>query len=84
MAAVQQNKYASTALCFASEDLQKDHEVVMAAVKDYGRGLQYASKDLQNDREIVMTAVQQDDLDWSFPLEIYKTIGDCHGCWVMI
>ena len=44
----------------AHKSLQKDREIVMAAVKQNGWALQYADKSLQKDRKIVMAAVKQD------------------------
>ena len=41
----------------ASEDLQRDSEIVMASVKQYGNALEFSSEDIQKDREIVMAAV---------------------------
>jgi hypothetical protein len=46
------------ALRYASEFLQKDREIVIAAVKNSGDALKYAAKYLKCDREIVMNAVQ--------------------------
>ena len=40
----------------ASEELQRDGEVVLAAVVRYGRALEYASEELQNDPGIVEAA----------------------------
>ena len=45
---------------YASEQLQNDEEVVLAAVTDCGVALQYASDKLQNDKAIVLAAVSQD------------------------
>ena len=44
---------------YASEELRKDREVVMAAVQKNDVALEYASKDLRNDKDIVMVAVRQ-------------------------
>ena len=43
----------------ASEDLRRDREIVMAAVKHHGYALQFVSEDLQIDRDFVMAAVKQ-------------------------
>ena len=48
------------ALQFAHEDLKKDKQVVMQAVKQDGEALQFAHEDLRKDREFVMQAVKQD------------------------
>ena len=56
-AAVQQQE--GIPLFFASEELQADREVVLAAVQQNGRALKYASEELQADREVVLAAVQQ-------------------------
>ncbi len=42
------------------ESLQKDREVVLAAVQRTGPALAYADKSLRKDREIVLAAVKQD------------------------
>ena len=42
----------------ASETLQADKEVVLAAVSQNGLELEFASKELQNDREVVLAAVK--------------------------
>ena len=46
------------ALQFASEGLQKDKYIVMAAVTQKGKALRYASKELRADNEVVLTAVE--------------------------
>jgi len=42
-----------------SEELKKDKEVVLAAVRQDGDALKYASKELQKDKEVVLAAVWQ-------------------------
>ena len=44
---------------FASEDLKRDREIVMAAVKQDFRALEFASDTLKRDRDILMAAVKQ-------------------------
>ena len=41
------------------EELKKDKEVVLAAVRQDGDALKYASKELQKDKEVVLAAVWQ-------------------------
>ena len=72
MAAVKQD---GDALKFASDDLQKDREIVMTAVKHNVSSLEFASEDHQKDREIVMAEVNQDGIALEFAsLELQ---GDC-------
>ena len=52
-------KQNGDALWHASEELKRDREVVMEAVKQNGRALEDASKELKGDREVVMEAVKQ-------------------------
>jgi len=47
------------ALRYASDELQADHEVVLAAVTKNGCALQHASRELKADREMVLVAVTQ-------------------------
>ena len=47
------------ALEFASEELQGDREVVLAAVRQNGLALQHASAELKMDRELVLAAVKR-------------------------
>ena len=47
------------ALKDASEDMKRDRDIVMTAVKQNGWSPQLASENLQRDREIVMAAVNQ-------------------------
>ena len=47
----------SAALEFASVDLKKDKEIVLAAVSNHGAALEFASVDLKKDKEIVLAAV---------------------------
>ena len=51
----------------ASEELQADRDVVMAAVKNRGVALQWASEALRGDKEVVMAAVQNEGnaLEWA-------------------
>ena len=43
---------------YASDDLKKDRDVVLEAVKKNGGALQYASNDLKKDREVVLEAIK--------------------------
>merc|ERR1719213_1170837 len=54
--AVKQN---GKVLVFASEELRKDKDVVMAAVKQNGKALVFAHESLKSDKEIVMEAVAE-------------------------
>ena len=53
------------ALGDASEELQKNRDVVMEAVQ-HGLAPQFASKELQSDREVMMEAVRQNGLALQF------------------
>ena len=53
---VKQNGYA---LNYASDELKKDREIVLAAVKINGLALEYASDELKKDRDIVLAAVKR-------------------------
>ena len=46
----------------AKEKLQKDREVMLAAVKVDGQALYYGSKEVRNDKEIVLEAVTRKGL----------------------
>ena len=48
------------ALQYASEAMQADREVVLAAVTTNGRELQYASDELRADKEVVLAAMKQE------------------------
>jgi hypothetical protein len=50
LAAVQQNGYA---LEYASDELKKEREIVLTAMRSDRDALQFASKELQNDCKIV-------------------------------
>ena len=50
-------EYGGT-LQFASEDLKRNKEIVMAAVKQYWRGLEFASLELQGDCDVVFEAAE--------------------------
>ena len=56
----------------ASENLKRDNEIVMAAVKTNGKALKFASEDLLRNREIVMTAVKQDGSAIQFASDYLK------------
>ena len=59
---VKQNGYA---LDYADDSLKADREVVLAAVKEYGRAaLQYASEELQQDEELQKIAEEAEE--WIF------------------
>ncbi|WP_079979866.1 DUF4116 domain-containing protein [Neochlamydia sp. S13] len=45
------------ALRYSSAALQKNREIVLAAVQQNGSALYYASAALQNNREIVLSAI---------------------------
>lgn len=47
-------------LCYASQELKNDRDVVIAAVKHDGYALQYVSNEMKNDKDVVMIAVEQD------------------------
>ncbi len=46
---------------FADKSLQKDKEVVLAAVQQNGLALEYADKSLQKDKEVVLAAVKENE-----------------------
>ena len=46
------------ALACASEELRCDRDVVIEAVKKYGKSLCWASRELRNDREVVLAAIK--------------------------
>ena len=48
-----------SALCYASDELRADREVVLAAVSENGGALEYASAEFKYDREVVLVAVSQ-------------------------
>jgi hypothetical protein len=50
----------AVALAFASEELQRDRDVVMLAVSNTGISLEHASTRLQADRAVVLVAVGED------------------------
>jgi hypothetical protein len=54
-------------LKYATQELQGDREVVLAAVSQYGKALYYASEELKEDREVVIAAVTQNGsaLQWA-------------------
>ena len=45
-------------MCYASERLRADREVILKAVKNDGQALYYASKELRDDKEVVLEAVK--------------------------
>ena len=45
-------------LQFASKDIQKDREIVMAVVKQDGQALEFASLDLRGDCDVVLEAAE--------------------------
>ena len=47
------------ALEYASEKLQNDKEIVLAAVKQSGYALKYAANEFKNDKNVVLAAVKQ-------------------------
>ncbi len=49
-------------LYYASEEMQRDKEVVLAAVIQDGNTLQYASEEMQEGKEVVLVAVKQNGL----------------------
>lgn len=60
----------------ASESLQADKEVVLAAVTQNGLELEFASKELQNDREVVLAAINNDKLAIEFASENFRNDKD--------
>eukprot|EP00969_Alexandrium_andersonii_P257126 11368259-Alexandrium_andersonii.AAC.1 len=54
--------YDGWALMLASKELRADKDVVLAAVKESGRGqtLQFASEELRADKDVVLAAVAAD------------------------
>jgi len=59
------------ALAYASEDLQSDREVVLAAVAQDGLALQHASRHFASDREVVLVAVRSCGLALQFASREY-------------
>jgi hypothetical protein len=55
-----------TTLFFASDGLQADKDVVLAAVRQNGYSLQFAKEGLQADKEVVLAAVAQDETSFQF------------------
>jgi hypothetical protein len=53
-------RFDGSTLKFASQRLQQDREVMLAAVKTYGAALKYGGEDLQMDVGVVLEAVTQD------------------------
>ena len=80
------------ALFYASEELQADPEIVLAAVERNGRALQYASTNLRADFGVVLTAVSQhaDALLWASQdmksglLTQVKEQLNLHRCFVVV
>lgn len=60
----------------ASESLQADKEVVLAAVTQNGLELEFASKELQNDREVVLAAIDNDKAAIEFASENFRNDKD--------
>ncbi len=44
---------------FASDELKKDREVVLTAIRNYVNALEVVSEELRGDKEIVLAAIQQ-------------------------
>jgi hypothetical protein len=57
---------------YISEELKKDKEVVLAAVKQDGYALQYASEELKKDKEVVLAAVKQNGYALKYASEELK------------
>ena len=53
------------ALCYASNELKADREIVLEAVRQNDSALRYASKELQVDREFVSKRARQNGFDRS-------------------
>lgn len=51
-------EFGVSELQHASFELRGNKEVMLAVVKDNGRGLEYASKELKGDKEVVLAAVR--------------------------
>merc|ERR1712228_861283 len=47
-------------LVYASEDMENNEKVVLAAVQQDGLSLVFASEDMKNNEKVVLAAVQQD------------------------
>jgi hypothetical protein len=60
----------------ASESLQADKEVVLAAVTQNGLELEFASKELQNDREVVLAAIDNDKSAIEFASDNFRNDKD--------
>merc|ERR1712224_340697 len=56
LAAVQKNGHA---LEYASEEMKKNEQIVLAAVQQDGCALRYASEEMKQNEQIVLAAVQQ-------------------------
>ena len=54
------NNYGS--LCWASEEIRGNKNIVMEAVKSNGYEIQYASNELKNDKEVVITALKENKM----------------------
>lgn len=50
-------KTAPWTVCYASEKLKADKEVMLESCKNYGQALYYASEDLRDDEDVVKAAV---------------------------
>ena len=58
------NNYGS--LCWASEEIRNNREIVMEAVKNNGYEIQYASNDLKNDKDLVITALKENKMAFAY------------------
>ena len=58
------NNYGS--LCWASEKIRGNKNIVMEAVKNNGHEIQYASNDLKNDKEVVITALKENKMAFTY------------------
>ena len=57
---------------YASEELKRDKEVVLEAVKKWGEALEYASEEFKNDKEVVLEAVKNDGYALKYASEELK------------
>ena len=67
-------KQRGEALQYAAEQLKRDREVVLVAVKQSSRGgaLQYAAEELKRDREFILAAVKQNSGALQYAAEEFK------------
>ncbi len=66
-------KYKSRALEFASEAMKNDKEIVLEALKNDGITLEFISENLRNDKEIVLEAIKYNSWNLEFASENLKS-----------